>query len=53
MRKLRGKIKIRRKRSKPYKQKNYSRNNIIVTIGVIAIVGFVILAIILECSSKF
>jgi hypothetical protein len=53
MRKIRGKFKIRRKRSKPFKQINYSRNNVITTIGIIAFIGFITLAIVIECSGKF
>ncbi|TCP25880.1 hypothetical protein EV195_103242 [Tenacibaculum skagerrakense] len=53
MRRLNGKIKIRRKRSKPFKQRNYSTSNIITTIGIVAMAGFVILAIVLECSDKY
>ncbi len=53
IRKLKGKLKLRRTRSKPYKQKSYSTTNIIIIIGIVAIVGFIILAVILECTTDF
>lgn len=53
IRKLKGKLKLRRTRSKPYKQKSYSTTNIIIIIGIVAIVGFIILAVILECRTDF
>ncbi|WP_299680058.1 hypothetical protein [uncultured Tenacibaculum sp.] len=48
MKKINKFLKIRRKRSKPIDQKYYKANNIVIILGVIALVGFIILAVILN-----
>lgn len=42
----------RRKRSKPYYQKNYSKPNIITTLGFIALFGFIILGLVMVCTTE-
>ena len=48
MKKVNKFLKIRRKRSKPIDQKYYKANNIVIILGISALIGFIILAIVLN-----
>ncbi|WP_299835936.1 hypothetical protein [uncultured Tenacibaculum sp.] len=47
MKKVSKFLKVRRKRSKPFDQKNYNESNIIIIIGIVALIIAIIVSIIL------